>query len=242
MKSFALIFLMIGIFNSALADSAPDRALVEKYMKASNSQENNSALIDSYIRQYGANADSEKKEQLRKYFNQAMGWEVMKEQYASIIAETYTANELKSLIAFLSMPLGKSAGEKYHIYSDKVVAVVARNMMQPSKQQVDMVDSDGEIQTGSELSDISTTDVEEHNLNGQTYFVGIVHNNGKRKVHGVQVEVDLFESGKFVDQYSTYLTGSIAPGTTRYFKIGCGCKDSQPASHDSYKIQIFNGY
>lgn len=59
---------------------------------------------------------------------------------------------------------------------------------------------------------------------------------------GINIEVNLFLAGKFVDQYSTYIAGNIPPGGLRYFKVACGCKDSPPASHDSYKIQVIDGY
>jgi len=44
--------------------------------------------------------------------------------------------------------------------------------------------------------------------------------------------------GKFVDQYSTYLSGLLAPGTTKHFKILCGCKETPAAEHDSYKVTV----
>jgi hypothetical protein len=47
---------------------------------------------------------------------------------------------------------------------------------------------------------------------------------------------------KLVDQYSTYLTGAIEPGKSQYFKISCGCKDTPPAEHDSYKLEVIGGY
>jgi hypothetical protein len=53
---------------------------------------------------------------------------------------------------------------------------------------------------------------------------------------------DFENHDKFVDQYSTYLTGAIGPGKSQYFKISCGCKDSPPAEHDSYKLEVLGGY
>ena len=89
---------------------------------------------------------------------------------------------------------------------------------------------------------IVISNVEEQKSNDRAYFLGIAKNAGARPFSNVQIEVDLFKQAKFVDQYSTYLSGSIAPGETRYFKIACGCKDSPPAEHDSYKIHVVGGY
>jgi len=85
-------------------------------------------------------------------------------------------------------------------------------------------------------------DVEEIKRNGRSYFIGSVKNNGSSPARGVSVEINLFLKNKFVDQYSSYVTGDIGPGEERYFKVSCGCKDEPPAEHDSYKIGVVGGY
>ncbi len=67
-------------------------------------------------------------------------------------------------------------------------------------------------------------------------------NTNPQPVRGVQIEANLFKGGKFVDQYSTYVSGSLGPGETRFFKIACGCKDSEPAEHDSFKVSVTSAY
>ena len=85
-------------------------------------------------------------------------------------------------------------------------------------------------------------DVEEIKRNGRSYFIGSVKSNGTSPARGVSVEINLFLKNKFVDQYSSYVTGDIGPGEERYFKVSCGCKDEPPAEHDSYKIGVVGGY
>jgi hypothetical protein len=85
-------------------------------------------------------------------------------------------------------------------------------------------------------------DVEEIKRNGRSYFIGSVKNNGSSPARGVSVEINFFLKNKFVDQYSSYITGDIGSGEERYFKVSCGCKDEPPAEHDSYKIGIVGGY
>ncbi len=94
----------------------------------------------------------------------------------------------------------------------------------------------------SALKSIVLSDVEERKEDGRASVIGKLTNNGSRSAHGLQVQVDLFNHGKFVDQYSSYIIGSVAPGETRYFKVACGCKDTPPAEHDSFKAQVFGGY
>lgn len=102
----------------------------------------------------------------------------------------------------------------------------------------------GEIPAGGETSakDLTLSDVEEQKHDGATVILGTVKNDGKAPAHGVQIQADLFQHDKFVDQYSTYISGKIAPGESKHFKISCGCKDSPPAEHDSYRLQVIAGY
>ena len=89
---------------------------------------------------------------------------------------------------------------------------------------------------------IALTDVSEVKHDGTTAIIGTATNHGKKAAHGIHIQANLFNHDKFVDQYSTYLTGAIAPGKSQYFKISCGCKDTPPAEHDSYKLEVLGGY
>ena len=90
--------------------------------------------------------------------------------------------------------------------------------------------------------DIALTSVEEVKHDGVTAIIGTATNHGSRAARGIHIQANLFSHDKFVDQYSTYLTGAIGPGKSQYFKISCGCKDSPPAEHDSYKLEVLGGY
>jgi hypothetical protein len=98
------------------------------------------------------------------------------------------------------------------------------------------------ISAPAEDNHFAFRDVEEIKRNGRSYFIGSVKNNGSSPARGVSVEINLFLKNKFVDQYSSYVTGGIEPGEERYFKVSCGCKDEPPAEHDSYKIGVVGGY
>ena len=90
--------------------------------------------------------------------------------------------------------------------------------------------------------DIALTGVEEVKHDGTTVIIGTATNHGKKAAHGIHIQANLFNHDKFVDQYSTYLSGAIEPGKSQYFKISCGCKDTPPAEHDSYKLEVQGGY
>jgi hypothetical protein len=105
------------------------------------------------------------------------------------------------------------------------------------KEEVGLSDSDSQPN-----KEIVLSDVEEQKHDGATAIIGKATNSGKKAVRGIHIQANLFNRDKFVDQYSTYITGTLAPGKFQYFKISCGCKDTPPAEHDSYKLEILNGY
>jgi hypothetical protein len=95
---------------------------------------------------------------------------------------------------------------------------------------------------GNQAKDIALTGIEETKHDGVLAILGTATNHGKSAVRGIHIQANLFSHDKFVDQYSTYLTGSIEPGKSQYFKISCGCKDTPPAEHDGYKLEVLGGY
>jgi hypothetical protein len=109
--------------------------------------------------------------------------------------------------------------------------------MKNVKGEVGLGDSDSQAN-----KEIVLSDIEEQKHDGATAITGKATNSGKKAVRGVHIQANLFNHEKFVDQYSTYITGTLAPGKSQYFKISCGCKDTPPAEHDSYKLEVLNGY
>jgi hypothetical protein len=101
-----------------------------------------------------------------------------------------------------------------------------------------------ETTLGGEASrkDLILSNVEEQKHDGGTSIIGSVKNSGKKPARGVHIQANLFNHGKFVDQYSTYLSGTLAPEDFQYFKISCGCKDTPPAEHDSFKVEVVSGF
>lgn len=91
-------------------------------------------------------------------------------------------------------------------------------------------------------SDLVLSGIEKQTRGGQLFFTGRVENKSKAARRGVQIDVNLFMGKRFVDQYSAFVSGSIAPGETRYFKVTCNCKEIGIPQHDSYKVQIVDSY
>ena len=90
--------------------------------------------------------------------------------------------------------------------------------------------------------DIAVSEVEEQKHDGAVAILGSIKNNGPKPHSHVELKANLFNHGKFVDQYSTYVSGTIEPGASAYFKISCGCNNSPPAEHDSFKVEVVKGF
>jgi hypothetical protein len=241
---YGAVFLgCVAICTSAIAQTTPTPSLVDEYLKASRTQETITAQADGYLQQLGVGVPAEAKAQYSKYVNATMGWDALKEQYASIIGRTYTAEELRAAIAFFKTPAGRSMAQKNITFSEQLSSASARNAqaLTASASQTFSRDQSGD-EGDAGAKDLSVREIEKHDEAGHTYFTGTLDNAGKRPARGVQVEVNLFSGKRFVDQYSTYISGTVPAGTSRYFKVSCGCKDNAPAPHDSFKVQVVAGY
>jgi len=241
MKSFVIGLALLVASASVLADTRPSKQLVEQYIKQAQAEQEIAAQVEGYAQQLSANTDPEAKAQIVKYLNATIGWNTIKDQYAALVEKTYTAEELKAALAFLKSPAGSSITKKNQRFAQDMAALIAKNVQQVTKQLSSSPPSDGYASSASG-NELAAIDVEEQNQDGRVYFTGAIENHGKQPARGVQVEVNLFLAGKFVDQYTTYVSGAVVPGSSRYFKVSCGCKDSPPAKHDSFKVYVVEGY
>lgn len=242
MKIILAAAMFLATTAEVFAANAIQEKLVSDYIKASRAEQIIATEIDTYIQQYAANASPGQKAQIERYFNDAMGWHVIKNQYAELLARTYTTEELKASLAFMKSPIGDSIVKKNIEFTHQMAAMISKNMMKASAQKAEALRSEDEPMSASPDASLVALNVEEHMANGNTYFTGMIENRGTKIRRGIQIEINLFMAEKFVDQYSTYLSGSVPPGGQRYFKITCGCKDSPPAGHNSYKVQVVEGY
>ncbi|HHJ16882.1 MAG TPA: hypothetical protein ENJ80_09315 [Gammaproteobacteria bacterium] len=60
----------------------------------------------------------------------------------------------------------------------------------------------------------------------------------------MQIEIELFDKeGKFVDECSEYMSGTILPGDTENFKVSCRRCDKNPLpEYQTYTIEIRDAY
>lgn len=90
------------------------------------------------------------------------------------------------------------------------------------------------------LEQVVITKHEKVKRNETVLVLGSVENQGSDPVRTMTIQVDLLDTnGKFVEQCSTYLTGTLKAGEIRNFKVSCGgCKDNPIVQHESYKVYV----
>ena len=80
---------------------------------------------------------------------------------------------------------------------------------------------------------------EKLNRDSLVLVLGAVENQGTEPARALNIQVDLFDkTGKFVDQCTQYLPGTLRAGESRNFKVSCGGKDKPVVEHETYKIRI----
>lgn len=201
------------------------------------------AQASGYLNQISAGQPADLKAQMSEYVLSVMGWAAYKDSYTELVKSTYTQKELQAAIAFMKSPLGRTVTKKGIKLSGELAVRMAK------KQQKTVVGQSSHSSREStsdgvevSLKDLKTSDVTEHNQEGKIYFTGSIENTGKDNARGVQIEVNLFDGERFVDQYSTVISGYVPAGGKRYFKVSCGCKDAPPAKHDAFKVAIVPWY
>jgi len=134
MKSvlFGLAFFICSF--AANADGSPSKQLVEEYVKQSQAEETISAEIEAYARQLGAEASPEEKARIVEYLNAAMGWNAIKDQYASLVGKIYAEKELKASMAFIKSPIGASITKKNQRFAKEFAVLIAANAQQATKK------------------------------------------------------------------------------------------------------------
>lgn len=234
----ASLLIATPLTTYAIADTPPSDDLINTYLSTSKAQEISTAQIDGMM-DYFKNKLSLPQDQLqtmKSYLDKTVGWDAVKPQEISLIKKNYSSIALQSMIDYSNSPIGIIYNNQSIAFNRDYAAMITESTSQPQNQKIETTPI-----THSEIlksnSPLITKEVVERTLNGKTYFTGTVINSSKKTLQNAQVEINLFQGDKFVDQYSTYITGAIMPNVPRYYKVACGC-DGTPATHDRIKTLV----
>jgi hypothetical protein len=230
-----------AMIAASLASHATTKETAEKYLRATQVPEMLQAQVEGYTNQYAKGQDEASRKRIYDYLERVMGWQAIKDEYISLVQDTYTEQEINAFIKFTNTPAGRSMTAKSTVFASKMATLSAKRMQSELPTPQDASES-GQGNQSVTANDLEVFGVERFQSGDQIYFTGQIKNNGKKVLRGVNVEANLFRGEHFVDQYSTYISGAIPPGTSRFFKVSCGCKGSPPADHDSFKLQAIVSY
>lgn len=241
MRRLFLTLFIIATCTSVFAKE-PSAALVNEYIRVSRTQESVAAQLDGFRKQLSVDSAIETQKRISDYLEATMGWDAIKVEYTNLIKSTYSSEELNAIINFTKSAMGSAITRKNEVFSRDIAVFMAKRTQAVSEQFAQRNESSSDAtEARAELSNLKILDAERHDIDGRIHFTGTIENTGKRLARGIQVEVNLFNGSRFVDQYTSYVSGSIPAGTSRLFKISCGCKDTPPAKHDNFKIRVVDG-
>jgi hypothetical protein len=120
------------------------------------------------------------------------------------------------------------------LYGIGIGAAMAATWYFLSKGSTDRIWNDAAIDM------LTVTQHQEVTHDGALFVLGTVESRATDRVRTIGIQVDLFDKeGRFVDQCSEYLKGSVKPGESRNFKVPCGGTKERPiVPHDSYKVKV----
>lgn len=116
-----------GIGN-AIGEERSDKVLAIEYLQVSKFEQGINAAIDTYSLQLYGNMPEAERPQLKKFMQDVMGWDAVKDQLADLVVKLYTREELKAAIAFEKSRLGASIAAKNEQFSRQFAELLSQNM------------------------------------------------------------------------------------------------------------------
>ena len=108
----------------------------------------------------------------------------------------------------------------------------------PLSVEVDRRMREMRVQAQLDPKSIVLSELQEQNHEGMFAITGLATNSSKDTAGEVVLQADLSNHGSFVDQCTCTISGSIAPGASRHFKIRCNWENKPPVEHDSFKVLV----
>jgi hypothetical protein len=122
-----MAFSLSGIGN-AIGEERSDKVLAIEYLQVSKFEQGINAAIDTYSLQLYGNMPEAERPHLKKFMQNTMGWDAIKDQLADLVVKLYTREELNSAIAFEKSRLGASIAAKNEQFSKQFAELLSQNM------------------------------------------------------------------------------------------------------------------
>jgi len=130
MRKISVMLVLFMLSQNGFCEEIPDKALAIEYLRVSRLEQALNISIDTYSLQLSKNMPDEEKPQIKKFMQEVMGWDAIKDQLADLVVNLYTKDELNASIEFEKSPLGKSISDKNEQFSKQFAELLSQNMRQ----------------------------------------------------------------------------------------------------------------
>jgi hypothetical protein len=128
MRRIAVILLFLVFSTNGIGEELSDKELAIEYLQVSRLEPGVNAMIDAYSLQLYGNMPEAERQQLKKFMQDVMGWDAIKDQLADLVDKLYTREELNAAIAFEKSRLGASISAKNEQFSRQFTELLSQNM------------------------------------------------------------------------------------------------------------------
>lgn len=128
MRRIAVIFILLAFSSNGIGEEISDKALAIEYLQVSRLEPGINAMIDTYSLQLYGNMPEAERQQPKKFMQDVMGWDAIKDQLADLVVKLYTREELNAAIAFEKSRLGASISAKNEQFSKQFTELLSQNM------------------------------------------------------------------------------------------------------------------
>lgn len=128
MRILTFLVLSIALSLNAHGGQQSKERLAHEYLRISKVEDTINASLQTYAHRLMQNGSPQDRQALAQIMQQAMGWEVIKDDVAAIVMDIYTTEELEASINFMKSPVGASVTAKNEVFSQAFSRLVAENM------------------------------------------------------------------------------------------------------------------
>lgn len=130
MSQLKLVFLLtfLAIFSSNVFADDAKTALATEYLILSKTKESVDSTIEAYVNQIASQNPSTDKDDLRAFFTQYMGWEILKEPTIKIVANLLSTAELSEINQFYKTTSGKALADNSPKMAAEISNLIGTNL------------------------------------------------------------------------------------------------------------------
>jgi len=137
-----LLFIYVILITNIFAEKNKSIELANEYIKVTKLQVVFEDTINTLIIQTINNNPNINQEEVTKYYNKVMSWEVVKDTIIKTTNEAFTDDELKEIIRFLKTPIGQTYSNKSPWISSEITKTLLKKVDSIQKTTLDKLDKE----------------------------------------------------------------------------------------------------